>query len=298
MWPTAPTMGWDYWMRVAFRKEGKECIIPEVPRSRHLISTGGSSITNNKQFKLFKSMALAQTESTCTLQSKCRHFGDVSYLLENKYAEWLKQAVKSLPSLPVEEIRIGANLDRSKTYVVPYIFEEYASIVEMVGLRPKGTKLAIPQDIRSEHYGLLQGRHLQSRAHLLLVDRRSPLGYLPESMQVKRRADSVTVGADKGQSCTAACQQKQMQCNEREMHFVNNCRSLEEHFGCEAGCAHQVGKELPVYVPDETQPTYRQCLVTFISPLRCESFHKSTARLCACISLGAQTVPPMPYNPR
>lgn len=134
-------------MRVAFRKEGKECI-PEVPRSRHLISTGGSSITNNKQFKLFKSMALAQTESTCRLQGECQHFGDVSYLLEDKYAGWMSKAVKSLPTVSVEEIRAGAYLDRSKTYIVPYIFEEYASFVEVVGLRPKGTKMAIPSDIR------------------------------------------------------------------------------------------------------------------------------------------------------
>lgn len=286
MWPTAPTMGWDYWMRVGFRKEGKECIIPEVPRSRHLTSTGGSSITSNKQFKIFKSMALAQTESTCNLEGRCHQFGDVSYLLENKYAEWLSKAVTSLPKLPVEEIRIGAIMDRTQTYVVPYIFEEYGSIVEMVGIRPRGTKMAIPQDIRSEHYGLLQGRHLQSRARLLLVDRRSPLGYLPPAQQLRMRPDSLTVGGAKGLSCTAVCQQKQMQCNEREMHFINNCKTLETHFACEAGCAHQVGKELPVYVPDETQPTYRQCLVTFISPMKCESFHKSTARLCACIPVG------------
>jgi hypothetical protein len=284
MWPTAPTMGWDYWMRVGFRKEGKECIIPEVPRSRHMIGTGGSSINNNKQFKLFRSMALAQTASTCDMNSKCRQFGDVSYLLEDKYAEWMSQAVKSLPTLPVEEIRIGATLDRSKTYVVPYIFEEYASIVEMVGLRPKGTKTAIPQDIRSEHYGMVHARHLQSRARILLVDKRSPLHYLPEAQQVRMNPNSMAVAAAKGLSCKQTCESKQMTCDNREMHFINNCRTLESLFGCEAGCAHQVGKELPVYVPDETQPTYRQCLVTFISPLRCETAHKSTARACACTS--------------
>lgn len=112
-------------------------------------------------------------------------------------------------------------------------------------------------------------------------------------MQMSPR--SMAVAGEKGQSCASACQAKQMTCNEREMHFINNCRTLEKFFGCEGGCAHQVGKELPVYVPDETQPTYRQCLVTFISPMRCDSMHKSTARLCACVSSpGSSTAAPVP----
>ena len=44
----------------------------------------------------------------------------------------------------------------------------------MVGLQPKGTKGAIPRDIRSEHYGVVHGRHIKTRARLLLVDRRTP----------------------------------------------------------------------------------------------------------------------------
>eukprot|EP00913_Durusdinium_trenchii_P013555 g12725.t1 len=67
-----------------------------------------------------------------------------------------------------------------------------------------------------------------------------------------------------------------------QLFFLNDCNLLRKHFPCEAGCAHQVGKELPVYVPDEFQPTYRQCLLTFISPMNCEAKHSSTSRLCAC----------------
>jgi len=283
LWPVAPTMGWDYWMRVAFRKEGKECIIPEVSRTHH-ISEGGSSITNKKQIRLFKSMALARTVSICTADEPCFQFGDTSYLLSDNYEQFLHQAIADSPEISIEELWINncKKCQPDRVMVVPYLFEEYSKMVELLGLRPKGTKAVIPQDIRSEHYGVLHARHLPTRTRLLMVDRRSPRPYLAAHKRWQMSALSVPMAAARGKSCTAHCSERRMQCNSREMYFINNCAELERHFGCEAGCAHQVGKELPVYVPDETQPTYRQCLVTFISHMKCEAAHASTARLCVC----------------
>merc|ERR1712050_236005 len=114
-------------------------------------------------------------------------------------------------------------------------------------------------------------------------DRRSCRRFLPEPLQVRMAATCVMVAGKKGESCTAVCQARAMTCSVTDMHFLNNCNALEKHFGCEGGCAHQVGRELPVYVPDVTQPTYRQCLVTFISTMDCKANHASTARLCACV---------------
>eukprot|EP00913_Durusdinium_trenchii_P013554 g12724.t1 len=63
-WPIAPTMGWDYWMRVAFRTFDKECIIPEVSRTHHAAAKG-SSVTSAKQLRLFEAMAFADIPSSC-----------------------------------------------------------------------------------------------------------------------------------------------------------------------------------------------------------------------------------------
>ncbi|CAJ1352197.1 unnamed protein product [Effrenium voratum] len=97
-WPSAPTMGWDYWMRVAFRQADKECIVPEVPRSRHG-SKSGSSIVTDKQVQFFESMALAQLRSSCSSEGPCNHFGNVDYILQDNYEAWMMKAAQSAHSL-------------------------------------------------------------------------------------------------------------------------------------------------------------------------------------------------------
>merc|ERR1712183_236785 len=111
-------------------------------------------------------------------------------------------------------------------------------------------------------YGLLGGRHVPSRAHVILVDRRSPRKFLAPSEQVNMSSQCWPTVAARGQSCEKACTVRGMECDRSQFHFLNDCRVLEKHFWCKL-CAHQVGEELPVYVPDRTQPTYGQCLVTF-----------------------------------
>lgn len=78
---------------------------------------------------------------------------------------------------------VHGQVDESVLYVYPYTFEDYQYVVEPLGLRPRGTKGAIPPDIRSEHYGVLHARHMASRAHILMVDRRSAQNYLAPSEQ-------------------------------------------------------------------------------------------------------------------
>ena len=91
-WPSAPTMGWDYWMRTAFRRADKECIVPEVPRSRHE-SRKGSSIVTHKQVRFFELFAFAELASACDSTEPCNQFGDISYLLRTKYEFWMRTAL-------------------------------------------------------------------------------------------------------------------------------------------------------------------------------------------------------------
>ncbi|CAE7619596.1 Mgat1 [Symbiodinium natans] len=93
-WPSAPTMGWDYWMRTAFRRSHKECIVPEVPRSRHF-SHKGSSITQDRQVEFFQSMALANLVSSCVSSRGCNHFGNLSYLMQAEYETWILRAIQN-----------------------------------------------------------------------------------------------------------------------------------------------------------------------------------------------------------
>mmetsp|Transcript_126067 Transcript_126067/g.402952 ORF Transcript_126067/g.402952 Transcript_126067/m.402952 type:complete len:804 (+) Transcript_126067:203-2614(+) len=368
MWPDAPTMGWDYWMRVAFRTEGKECVIPEISRSHH-VAEHGSSVNTEKQRKLFRSMALAQLPNTCSTSAEgppCRQFGDVSYLREATYERLLRAAVAASPQLALDDLMTKANaevasekrecleqhenlgtfesaeacaalvlanpdcahefqyppaepswgcrcckldkapgkphdawnvyiarrrppdpgeaqLDKGQLYVVPYVFKDFDKLVGLVGLRPAGTLSAIPKDVRAEHHGVFLGRHLASRAQVLLVDRRSSHGYLLPSDQLRPSEGLAVVPAiGRDMSCSETCQERGMRCDAEQLHFVNNCSLLQQHFDCKF-CAHQVGEELPVYVSESSNMNVGQCLVTFISPMKCDPKHAHTQRLCACV---------------
>ena len=97
-WPSAPTMGWDYWMRTAFRRADKECIAPEVPRSRHE-SRKGSSIVTRRQVRFFQLFAFAELANACDSNEPCNQFGDISYLLRVKYEFWMRTALNKAESM-------------------------------------------------------------------------------------------------------------------------------------------------------------------------------------------------------
>eukprot|EP00929_Paragymnodinium_shiwhaense_P084326 TRINITY_DN4507_c0_g1_i1.p1 TRINITY_DN4507_c0_g1~~TRINITY_DN4507_c0_g1_i1.p1 ORF type:complete len:836 (-),score=194.41 TRINITY_DN4507_c0_g1_i1:209-2716(-) len=286
-WPEAPTMGWDYWMRVAFKRAKKECVIPEVSRSHHISKTG-SSITKDSQVKLLAAMALASSPSTCSmkLNEPCEHFGDVSYLISDTYDGWLADAAKKAQVIPLQHD--AKTLHPGSLYIMPYVRHQYREAFTRMGVMPKGTKNAIPADVRTDHYGALVTKNLESRATVLMLDKRSPLDTLPEGSRIRLSKSTLVQTSKQGQSCNEACRElgPGHKCDVEQMEFMNDCNILKEHFGCEAGCAHQVGKELPCYVSDDKQPTWRQCLVTFISVMNCESKHKSTRRLCSCSQPG------------
>eukprot|EP00405_Crypthecodinium_cohnii_P041394 CAMPEP_0206566504 /NCGR_PEP_ID=MMETSP0325_2-20121206/24700_1 /ASSEMBLY_ACC=CAM_ASM_000347 /TAXON_ID=2866 /ORGANISM="Crypthecodinium cohnii, Strain Seligo" /LENGTH=727 /DNA_ID=CAMNT_0054069551 /DNA_START=230 /DNA_END=2414 /DNA_ORIENTATION=+ len=279
-WPYAPTMGWDYAMRVQLRDAGKECIIPEVSRSHHFSNTG-SSIRSAKQVRLMDAMTLAKTPTACGSSGPCHQFGNISYLVSESYDGWMREAIRESkrvdkPSVVHENIEAEAGT----VYALGFVHEERISVLDH-SIYPGKLNGAIPNDLRSEHYGLVAMRYRQ-RSWLLLMDLRSPRMWSVESR--KPHPKLITVGANRGQNCRNACSDVGMICDNGQMYFVNNCTNLRKHFACEAGCAHQIGPDLPAYVPEDSMDTYQQCLVTYTTgSMNCASYHKNTARLCACI---------------
>ena len=352
-WPSTPTMGWDYWMRTAFRRADKECIVPEVPRSRHA-SRKGSSVVTHEQVEYFELMAFAQVNSQCDTKEKpCTHFGNINYVLRETYEFWMHFALHKAERLfgssqlrfMGEECRSEAiDLGRQesaddcavlvgmgrcsqyfgfsiqnlhwgcrcchweeegvgkehpgktwsiyealmtgnpeKIYVYPYTRETYMSIAQSFGVQPEGMSEMVPPDVRAEHYGLVVGKQLTSQATVLLVDQRSPKQYLPTSERLLPSPKLAPTAGAKGESCDETCNRKSMSCSVDQLHFLNNCGTMTDHFACKY-CAHQAGLELPAYVVAPKEPTVGQCLITFISKLRCDAKHPSTRRLCPCMA--------------
>jgi len=355
-------MGWDYWMRTAFRREDKECIIPEVSRARH---AGHPSKESTGQVNFFRAMAFAEAANTCGVAGSCRQFGDVSYLERETYDLGITETIHHSLIIRAEDLAprdnfemfskehecaeqtelvgvfnsphacaehllqfqacshfmwsattewgcrccaedredggpehklwhvyttvtrekaVRGNLQIGRFNILPYDFDEWQKISDLVGLAPKGAVHAIPKDARSEHYGVMYGRHVASRAPVMLVDRRSSRGFLPLQYRIQMIAGVHVTAGQPGESCQDRCSSQHMKCDAQQLHFLNDCRTLEEHFQCKY-CAQQVGEELPAFVQDPEQSTYEQCLVTFLSPLTCDGKHASVRRLCACLPL-------------
>lgn len=115
---------------------------------------------------------------------------------------------------------------------------------------------------------------------LLLNRRKSP--YLPDTMRVRPPAGMAQVAAAPGMSCDEACRGRGGRCEARTLEWGNTCQALAAHFGCEAGCGHQVGPELPAYASSPDLDTFQQCLVSDIAISKCEAKYAKTRRLCSC----------------
>ncbi|OLP79570.1 hypothetical protein AK812_SmicGene40128 [Symbiodinium microadriaticum] len=227
-----------------------------------------------------------QADKKVEVAEPCAQFGNVSYLVAEDYDAWHRQAVAKAPRLDLKELKAQNGKPFKKLpkvlHVVPYVHEEFLQYAEAAGLSPRNTKGSIPADVRSEHYGTVVGRIVSQQVPLLMVDKRSQLGLLRPEEQLRFNVNFEVVPGSQGKSCVEVCQSRNAKCDKQQIYFLNDCNLLKKHFPCEAGCAHQVGKELPVYVPDPAQSTKGQCLITFISPATCEAKHKSTSRLCPC----------------
>lgn len=268
-WPGVVSMGWDYWFRVAFRSLGKECVVPEVSRSRH-ISTIGSSVTKSL-VQMFEKMAFADMANRCTkdLEGQCNQFGDTSYLLQDKYDEYLRKLITEIP-----DASSGDNVE-----IFLYTRELFNGIKNLFGLSIASRMIT---DVRSEYHGILMGRRPITGGLVVLVDRRTSKPFLPPSEALRPHQELVVKTASKHINCLDTCSSFGLRCQDDQLYFINNCPALQANFPCR-GCAHEVGSDLPNFVDGEASVNLGICLVTYISSLSCQGRHPHTRRLCACV---------------
>jgi len=264
-WPERATTGWDHWMRLSTTSKGRECLRPEINRSRHA-SSRGTNVVNNKPFERF-------TFERTGVDS----FGDLSYLLQPAYESATAQLLRTAKPVSVPEGR--DSLERWLTKLptdVPslllYVREEYQALAKRLGLWGENP--------RATHNGTITLR-LPSRATLVLADRRR-CPYLPPALR-ETPADGSFVVAKIGKSCDEACRDRNEECISKELEWANSCEVMRSHFKCEAGCGHQVGAELPAYASSKSLDTYQQCLISDIAFSKCDAKYAKTTRLCRCV---------------
>jgi len=153
-----------------------------------------------------------------------------------------------------------------------YTREQYRELAKPLGIWAESQ--------RATHNGTI-ALALPSGGTLLLADqRRCP--YLPGTARLRPPVGMHTLAAAAGVSCSEACRAAGGRCDARTLEWGNSCAALADHFGCEAGCGHQVGPELPAYAASADLDTYRQCLISDIAISQCEAKYAKTRRLCAC----------------
>jgi len=278
-WPDAPTTGWDHWMRLTTTSKGRECVAPEINRSRHA-SARGTNVIDNKPFERF------------TFEKKgVEDFGDLSYLRRDRFEASMQAAVsKAAPdartlttALEWPAIWGGrvtseaalpwmAKLPTATPTLLLYTREQYKELAKPLGIWAESQ--------RATHNGTIS-LHMPHGATLLLADRRK-CPYLPASAQIRPPARMPTVAAAAGVSCEEACRSVGGRCETKTLEWGNSCAALAAHFPCEAGCGHQVGPELPAYASSADLDTYQQCLISDIAVSQCGAKYAKTRRLCTC----------------
>lgn len=86
------TNGWDHWLRIRVNSLQGECVIPVVPRIRHLLSANSSTATNSLANRLQKYPLVE--ESSIDL-------GNLSYLIQSNYDQSLLHSFLSPSSIPL-----------------------------------------------------------------------------------------------------------------------------------------------------------------------------------------------------
>ncbi|KOO21581.1 Alpha-1,3-mannosyl-glycoprotein 2-beta-N-acetylglucosaminyltransferase [Chrysochromulina tobinii] len=270
-WPEAATTGWDHWMRLSTTTRGRECVVPEINRSRHA-SSHGTNVVDNTPFERF------------TFEKQgVDSFGDLSYLLQAPYEKVVHAAVEGAQQLEWPTAWGGATdkeaalpwmarLPKERASLLLYTREEYRQLAKPLGIWEESQ--------RATHNGTITLR-TPNGATLLLADRRK-CPYLPEGLQLRPPKGMQTVAAEAGVSCDVACRQAGARCDMKTLEWGNSCAAMAAHFGCERGCGHQVGPELPAYAASPDLDTYQQCLISDIAISQCAAGYAKTRRLCTC----------------
>jgi hypothetical protein len=272
-WPEKATTGWDHWMRLSSVSLGRECVRPDVPRSRHA-SQRGTNVKNNKPFEAFAfERAGVRTFGDLHGLLLPMYDGGVSRLFLSPAHKWpgparLTWAGSALPWL--------AGLGAGEIVVLTYTRESYRQVASALGLwkeSPRGT-----------HNGTIILR-TPRKAILVLADKRK-CPWLEPKMGMAPAPGFVEMPAAPGVSCDGACAGRQgadgapMRCDALQLEFSHSCEALTRAFACEAGCGHQVRfvfMVLHLVLPTSSPP--HSAL-----PMRCDALQLEFSHSCEALA--------------
>ena len=210
--------------------KGRECVAPEINRSRHA-SSRGTNVLDNKPFERF-------TFETVGVES----YGDLSYLLHGAHEQAFSSAVRAAKRVEWPSIWGGAtakdtamrwvaDLPSAQPTLLLYTREQYKDLAKPLGLWGENP--------RAFHNGTI-ALHPPSGGQLILADRRPrPISSRARGCCRRPRCDSLR---RRRGVMRQACRRRPG-CDAHQLDGATRA-AMARFFPCEAGCGHQVGPEL------------------------------------------------------
>eukprot|EP00736_Rhodelphis_marinus_P008798 Rmarinus@m.24180 len=262
--PNWPDEHWDHWMRLPTTSKDRECVVPQVSRNYN-IGVEGINMHSQDYQKYLKNIQQSTVPFGTSL-------GDLSYLRLETYDATLRSLVEAAkPLTGTGQVQEVERAPAGGVYLLPYKRE---------GFKKVARELRIWDVPRAEHRDAIWISYKGKQ--LLLVDqRRSP--FIPQEFLIEIDPALEFVAGSQGQSCRSTCVAAGKRCSEPDFDFGNRCDVLMSHFPCEKGCGTEMGRDIPNYVSDKLNENFQRCLTTEDEPT-CDASHRSTSRLCPCMS--------------
>ncbi|CAL1131159.1 unnamed protein product [Cladocopium goreaui] len=124
LWSSFPSTGWDHWIRHGVPQlRYRDCVAPEVPRSKHVDTKGTNVKAGSGIYKLLEKMAFSKLPNG--------ELHDVSYLLRDRYEPYMQKVLQDAQMAPnLESLRDFVGQSDSN------LAQPVANPKEIKGLRP------------------------------------------------------------------------------------------------------------------------------------------------------------------
>lgn len=270
-WPAHGTdivgIGWDFWLRVYFERNGWTCITPALSRVKHA-SVSGSNVHAAQASDVYSETHTADVP-----------IGEVNWedILKNLTVEKLNDRTQRRLSDGSVVHSLDAVTRGHKNCVLPYYREKYRWIADKLSLWPT------PRG----HYRHTLLAQIDNETDILLYDERWASRYF--SVPIPHAPNIKLVKAAINESCGRACEREGASCTASSLEWANDCTTMLREFADCKGCAHETGPDLPAMVsPSAPLETAGWCLMTESGmgndgKLMCSGRFRWTRRLCGCV---------------
>jgi hypothetical protein len=252
---------WDWWFRRPDIAKGRECIVPEIPRSHH-VGKGGVHTADNTIYDLMIRAEIPASDLTF-------NFTSVELTTYDKNLKSRVAAAEVLPSPAAFEECLKAK--RSGTFLIPIRTDDE---------RRWFNKFFYWFTVyRISHRGLVAKKKPEIGATYFFVHARRGAEWLPAPL----RDDSALVSKDitvvisgVGEDCVTPCASQGFVCSIYDFGLINTCKHCPSTTPC-----RQTEVDSPTYrgvvIKDDSV-----CHVSEFPALNCETKINGYARVCPC----------------